>query len=150
MDKNIIIRPYTIGDKSILMAVLESNVPVYFHPTEIALYEKFLDRNEGNYFVICDNDKVVGAGGIYTIDEGKTGGLSWGFLQADYHNKGFGSTLLSYRIEALKAIPTVAKIIVRTSQLAYGFFEKKGFVLQSVTKDYWAPEMDLYEMLYKL
>lgn len=148
MQRNIQILPYIPAYKNTLMAILQSNVPLYFHPTEIPLYESFLDRNEGNYFVICHEKTIIGAGGIYTIEEGKIGALSWGFLQANYHYKGFGKTLLAYRIQALKAIPSVEKIIVKTSQLAYGFFEKNGFILQSIIKDYWAPNMHLYEMLY--
>jgi len=37
------------------------------------------------------------------------------------------SALLKYRIEKIKSINGIQKITVRTSQLAYKFYEKQGF-----------------------
>jgi len=38
---------------------------------------------------------------------------------------------------------------VRTSQFVYGFYEKHGFELKKVVKNYWAQGFDLYDMEYK-
>jgi len=57
--------------------------------------------------------------------------------------------LLNHRIEKLRNISSIKKIIVRTSQLVYKFYEKQGFVLLEVKKDYWADGLDMYKMEYK-
>ena len=62
--------------------------------------------------------------------------------------KSLGKKLLRYRIEVLKAIPSIKKITVRTSQLAYKFYEKQGFTLNEIKRNYWADGFDMYSMQY--
>ena len=59
-------------------------------------------------------------------------------MHPDYQGKSLGKKLLRYRIEVLKAIPSIKKITVRTSQLAYKFYEKQGFTLNEIKRNYWA------------
>lgn len=40
-------------------------------------------------------------------------------------------------------------IVVRTTQLVYGFYEKRSFKLEKVEKDYWAKNYDFYQMQLK-
>ena len=56
--------------------------------------------------------------------------------------------MLRHRIEKLEAMRSVRRITVRTSQLAFGFYEKRGFELKGIEKDYWAEGFDLYRMEY--
>lgn len=65
-----------------------------------------------------------------------------------YQGKSLGKKLLRYRIEVLKAIPSIKKITVRTSQLAYKFYEKQGFTLNEIKRNYWADGFDMYSMQY--
>ena len=60
-----------------------------------------------------------------------------------------GTKLLKYRIDKLNSIDEIQKITVRTSQVAYLFYEKQGFELFEIIKDYWAPGFDMYNMEYK-
>ena len=62
--------------------------------------------------------------------------------------KSLGTRLLRHRIETLEAMRSVRRITVRTSQLAFGFYEKRGFELKGIEKDYWAEGFDLYRMEY--
>ena len=78
-----------------------------------------------------------------------TGKISWDILHPQYQGKSLGSQLLKYRIEKIKVIDSIQKITVRTSQLAYKFYEKQGFELDEVKEDYWAKGFDLYRMEYK-
>ena len=66
-----------------------------------------------------------------------------------YQGKTLGTLLLKYRIEKLKSIGSIQRITVRTSQAAYGFYEKQGFVLNEIKKDYWAKGFDMYNMELK-
>ena len=54
--------------------------------------------------------------------------------------------LLEHRITILKDINSIEKIIVRTSQLTYTFYEKSGFEIIKIVKDYWAKGFDLEEV----
>ena len=65
-----------------------------------------------------------------------------------YQGQSLGTQLLKYRIEKLKSIDSVRKITVRTSQLAYKFYERQGFTLKETKEDYWAKGFDMYSMEY--
>jgi len=67
-------------------------------------------------------------------------------VDPQYQGMGFGSRLTEFRIEMIKQLPNVKRISVRTSQLAYKYYERFGFVLEEVKKDFWAPGFDMYRM----
>ncbi|MEI7473128.1 MAG: GNAT family N-acetyltransferase, partial [Chitinophagaceae bacterium] len=67
----------------------------------------------------------------------------------DFQGQQIGTTLLKYRIKILQDNPVIEKIIVRTSQLVYPFYEKAGFVLKEKITDYWAKGIHLYRMEYE-
>ncbi len=62
------------------------------------------------------------------------------------HGKGIGKDLLDYRINQIMSRKKYSQIVVRTSQLAYKFYEKFGFVLKEVDKNFWEQGLDLYLM----
>ena len=78
-----------------------------------------------------------------------TGRISWDIIHPAYQGKSLGAKLLKYRLEKLRSISSIEKITVRTSQLVYKFYEKQGFVLLEVRKDYWADGFDMYKMEYR-
>jgi len=57
--------------------------------------------------------------------------------------------LLKHRITELDKIKTVNKIIVRTSQHVFPFYEKYGFKITKTIPNYWAQGFDLIEMKYQ-
>lgn len=146
---NVKIRKYKPSDKSKLMAILRMNVPKYFAETEIDDFDNYLDNETEQYFVIEFNDEIVGSGGINFEYPNKTGKLSWDIINPHFQGKGLGTNLLKHRVDLLKAISEIEKIVVRTSQVAFRFYEKNGFVLQETQKDYWAKGFDLYKMIYQ-
>ncbi len=138
------IRPYSKEDKSQVLGIMAECIPTYFAPEELPELEYYLEHEIEHYFVAEIYGEIVGAGGI-NID-GTVGKISWDFVKPNLHGKGIGKTLLEHRITLLKGIQNVSTIRVRTSQVVYQFYERNGFVLRSVQKDYWAPGFDLYLM----
>ena len=70
-------------------------------------------------------------------------------VHPQYQEDSLGTRLLRHRIEKLEAMRSVRRITVRTSQLAFGLYEKRGFELfKGIEKDYWAEGFDLYRMEY--
>ena len=148
MSTPVTIRAYKQEDKPAILDLLRRNTPQYFSPEEEADLVHYLDHELDHYYVLEYDGILVGCGGINRVDEGATGRISWDILHPDYQGKGLGSILLRHRIQILKGLPGVKTITVRTSQLVYQFYEKNGFELAEVVKDYWAPGYDMYFMVY--
>ena len=150
MNDSILIREYKKSDKKTLLNILKLNTPKYFSPTEKNDFINYLEFERELYYVLILNEKIVGCGGVNFAENKTIGKISWDILHPEHQGKSLGTQLLNYRIERLKAFENVKKITVRTSQMAYKFYEKQGFGLDKVKKDYWAKGFDLYKMTYKL
>ncbi|MFP4090250.1 MAG: GNAT family N-acetyltransferase [Cyclobacteriaceae bacterium] len=109
----------------------------------------YLENELEHYYVLLSGNEIVGAGGINFSGNPSIGKISWDLVHPEQQGKGLGRKLLSFRLEKLKAMPEVEQITVRTSQLVYKFYERAGFHLTEVIKDYWAPGYDLYQMKYE-
>lgn len=149
MIEKLTIREYKAADKDNVIAILKLNVPAYFAESEIKDLEDYLENNLEKYFVAVIENQIIGAGGINFEDNGKTAKISWDFIAPKFRGKGLGQSLLKYRIDLVKSIDNSITIMVRTSQLAYKFYEKNGFILKGIENDYWAKGFDLFNMTYK-
>lgn len=149
MNHSITIREYEPADKDAVLNLIRSNTPAHFAPAEEADLSEYLDRERELYYVLLFGGKIIGCGGINFADDRTTGKISWDILHPEYQRKSLGTLLLEYRIERLKQIGGIRRITVRTSQSAYKFYEKQGFVLNEIQKDYWAEGFDMYGMEYK-
>ena len=144
------IRAYQEEDKGALVELLELNTPKYFDPSELSEFMTYLDQEREDYFVYELADQgILGAGGINRLDNGKTGRISWDFVHPQFHRKGIGGQLLRYRLSLLKEDPKIEKVVVRTAQFTYRYFEKFGFELMRVEEDYWSKGYHLYYMEYQ-
>ena len=149
MKSRVVIKEYEPADKNAVMDLIRLNIPMYFAVEEEAALDMYLDRERELYYVLLVDELIVGCGGINFADNMTHGKISWDIFHPDYQRKSLGSRLLRYRIEKLKAVESVRKMTVRTSQFVYGFYEKHGFELKKVVKNYWAQGFDLYDMEYK-
>jgi ribosomal protein S18 acetylase RimI-like enzyme len=148
MVETIAIRNYRPADRAAVIRLLQQNTPHYFAPEEEADFHLYLNDHAQHYFVMATTDgKIVGCGGYNLVDEGAR--ISWDIFHPDFQGRGLGRQLTRYRLERLRAIPGVMRIVVRTTQLAYPFYEKQGFELMQVVKDYWAKGFDLYDMAWR-
>ena len=146
MSNDLHIRPYTPADKNAVMQLFRLNVPAYFDDSETAHLDTYLDYKREEYFVVLQHNKIIGSGGINFEHQYTRGKISWDIIHPDFQGVGVGTRLLHHRIGLCMEMKTVKTLTVRTSQLVYRFYEKQGFLLQEVRKDYWAAGFDLYKM----
>ncbi|MFD2515390.1 GNAT family N-acetyltransferase [Pontibacter locisalis] len=144
------IRPYTSKDDDELIALLRLNTPQYFDAAEESDFIDYLQHHVEDYFVVEENDRVVGSGGINYFPENRSARISWDIIHPDLQGRGIGRKLTLHRIALLKNNPSIDWAIVRTTQLVYNFYEKMGFELEKTEKDFWAKGFDLYQMRMKV
>lgn len=140
------LRSYIPDDAEQLLAIFQKNVPVAFGEHEIADYAAFLPANTDPYFVVEITGQVVGACGYYLIREGSVARICWILADPNLRGSGVGSVLLRHVLSQITRHPDITLIECETSQVAYEFFEKFGFVVQTIKPDHWAPGLDLYFM----
>lgn len=143
------IRKYSNSDKIQVLNLLKLNTPKYFDPTEEEDLRHYLEEKREDYFVYEEDGKIIGAGGINYFPNEQLARISWDMVHPNSQGKGVGRQLTQYRIDYLKQQPNIHTIVVRTTQLVYKFYEKMGFELKKVEKDFWAKDFDLYLMKYK-
>lgn len=143
------INEYEIKDKPEVIHLIRLNTPKYFAAIEENDLINYLENEKELYFVLRYHKNIVGCGGVNFANNKTIGKISWDIIHPNYQNKSLGTRLLNHRIDLLKGIKTIKKIIVRTSQVSYKFYEKQGFELIEIIKNYWADGFDLYYMQYK-
>lgn len=142
----MLIRPYQKTDEARLIDIFRENIPGSFDASEEADLINYLRDSLELYYVLEINGRAAGAGGINFFEDRTMASLSWDFFSTAFQGQGMGRTLATYRIEVIKKVKSVRTIRVRTTQIAYAFYEKMGFQLQYSEKDYWAKGYDLYYM----
>jgi ribosomal-protein-alanine N-acetyltransferase len=145
---NFRIRNYNKSDRSEIINLIKLNTPKFFAKIEEQDLTHYLDNKIEKYFVIELNDNIIGSGGInyQEIDGFQIGIISWDIIHPDFQGKGIGRKLLDYRLEILKNELFINKIIVRTSQHVFKFYENCGFRLKDIVNDYWSEGFHLYLM----
>jgi ribosomal protein S18 acetylase RimI-like enzyme len=142
------IREYKTEDKYQIINLLRLNSPKYFALEEETDLIYYLNNEIEIYYVVELDATIIGSGGINFTENNTIAKISWDILHPKYQGKSIGAQLLKHRIDRLKLDENLKKIVVRTSQLAYKFYEKQGFYLVEVKKDYWAKDFDMYVMEY--
>lgn len=144
------IRAYTPKDKPKVIQLLRLNTPEYFAASEEADLVKYLENEADHYFVVELENEVVGAGGINFFEGEKVARISWDMFHPNKQGKGWGTSLVTYRVNRIKENNSITTVVVRTSQLAYKFYEKQGFELKEIVNDFWAKGFHLYHMEMKI
>lgn len=140
------IRPFSPTDTDALVRVFQKNVPKAFGESEVADFADFLRSNTDPYFVAEQDGRVLGACGYYVRPGEELARIVWIFSDPDAKGMGMGSALVQYMLDAIGRQTHIRSVECRTSQVAYRFFERFGFVLQYTKPDYWVPGLDLYYM----
>jgi ribosomal protein S18 acetylase RimI-like enzyme len=140
------IRTYNISDKEKLIEIFRLNVPEFFDPKEEHEFADYLKIKSDTYLTIEFENEIIGGIGYEIRKSDKSGRINWIFLHPDFRGEGHGQKAVEFCLTILKSDPTVEVLIVRTSQLAYKFFEKSGYKLILTEKDHWGQGLDLYLM----
>jgi ribosomal protein S18 acetylase RimI-like enzyme len=140
------IRPFIQADKETLIEIFKLNTPQYFEEKEVADFTAYLDHYGDTYLTLEHDGNIVGGTGYYVNAIDKSGRITWIFFHPNYTGLGLGRQAVAYCLGALKQNPEVGKLVVMTSQLAYRFFEKFGYSITTIEKDFWGIGLDLYEM----
>ncbi|SEL71789.1 Acetyltransferase (GNAT) domain-containing protein [Aquimarina amphilecti] len=140
------IRPYKLKDKKELIDVFKQNIPTYFDLKEVKDFQDYLQKYSASYYTIFYKKKIVGGVGCYLEGKNRIGRITWIFFHPKYTGLGLGKKAIEHSLSILKLSSELEKVVVTTSQLAYKFFEKFGFVLEKIEKDYWGLGLDLYLM----
>ena len=140
------IRPYKPTDKGNLLNIFSLNIPKFFDKNEINDFEEYLEQKAETYLTIEVDNNIVGGTGYYINENDKSGRITWIFFDPSYYGQGLGKQSVEYCLKILSKDNKVEKFIVTTSQLAYKFFEKFGYSINRIEKNYWGGGLDLYEM----
>ena len=141
------IEPYDSKYFENCLTILQSNTPMYIDYSEHSDYKDYLSRDDKIYFVLFSKSNIVACGG-YGVNKFKTkAGLAWGLVHSKYHNQGYGSELLKYRLEHIEDNYSDIDIHLDTSQKTYKFFEKFGFNVKQILKNGYGKGLDRYDMV---
>ena len=144
------IRPYQNKDQAILLEIIDLNTPPFFDPKEKTDLKEYLEECGDTYFVIEKEGKVVGGGGYCLLDDATSAEISWTLFHPGHSRQGLGTQIVEHCLNLLMKNEKIERVIVETSQWANKFFEKLGFCLTHVKKNYWGKDLDLYWMEKKM
>ncbi len=143
------IRAYQDQDRIELTKIMQQLIPQYFHYNEMADFVHYLNSEIDQYFVVEDHNHIIGSGGINLFPNERLAKISWDMIHPIAQGKGVGSSLMKHRLDLLLSNPQIDTIQVRTSQLAFEFYQKHGFKTKQVIPNYWSKGYDLYDMHYE-
>lgn len=144
------LRPYSPSDKPKLLNLMQLLIPRYFAEAELEDFATYLDHELEDYFVVEDAGETIACGGINYFPEDHKARISWDMVHPAQQGKGVGRKLVEHRLEQIYKTPGLLLAEVRTTQLVYPFYQRLGFELEKVEKDFWAPGFDLYQMIRRL
>lgn len=144
----IVIRRYRAADQPAVIAAMKSDMPDFFHPSELPWMKSYLKQKGNPNFVLCRAGKVLGFGG-YAIDAySNRAHLCWGHLTREAHGKGLGSVLLLHRLVHLAAAKNRPRYVaMNTIPAVAPFFERHGFVRYGEWADGFRSGFDMVELM---
>ncbi len=153
----MLIRNYLPSDELNVRELLLCNIPNgYFVLEDMKMLNNWLGaQNAGtiayppsvaDYFFILETEKVIGCAGFYVLADEKRAHLTWGMVDATYHNKGLGKLLFQYRVDKIRELYPGYKITLGTSQYTFKFFEKLGMKTESIISNGFGNNYDKYYM----
>ena len=139
-----IIRAYLPSDKVALFDIFKHYIPSDFAPDEIHDFDSYITEYWSTYFTFEIDGQIIGGIGYQMTDAGTTGQIKWILFHPERVGKGLGKMAIEHCLPIFKSKSEIKKAIVTSSQLAYRFFEKFGFILKKTEQNYWGDGLHLY------
>lgn len=145
------IRPFRATDEEACVAIFNSIDDDFFAQLQEDDYRRWILRSlttDNHYYYVVETESgIVGCGGFLIKEEEKEAIVAWGMVHPDEQKKGYGLSLLDFRInEIKKRMPSGKIVTLDTTQQTYEFFEKKGFVVTRIQKGYHKKDLHRYDM----
>jgi ribosomal protein S18 acetylase RimI-like enzyme len=140
------IRAYKDDDFEMLIHIFRLNTPQAFDPSEEIELIQFTSHHKRTYFTYEFDEIPAGFGGYHITENKSIARLSWQFFNPEYQKMGLGTQMTMFRLNEIKKNTEVKIISSWTSQHAFAFYEKFGFKLAEIQKDFWGDGLDLYRM----
>lgn len=141
----ISVRPYRPVDRRICLEVFASNVPGAFAPNERTDYEAFLVGEPSDYYIVQDENAIIGSFGFSVDAASGRGRIRWIMTQAARRGRGLGGHMMR-EIRERAETAGVDVIDIAASQVSAPFFAKYGAVTIKRTPDGWGPGLDRVDM----
>ncbi|WP_115048271.1 GNAT family N-acetyltransferase [Xanthomonas arboricola] len=134
------------------MALFDANVPAFFSAGERVDFAGFLIQHAAawHYQLLERGNAIAGCAGYAVNADGSTASLCWGMVHPSLHRCGVGTQLLQARLDALRQMPAVRRVMLDTSQHTRQFYARFGFVVQQVTVDAYGPGLERWDMALDL
>jgi [ribosomal protein S18]-alanine N-acetyltransferase len=153
----MLIRNYLPSDELSVRNLLLSNISNgYFVMEDMKMLDDWVAaQNKGipayppsvaDYFFVLETDKVIGSAGFYVLAAEKRAHLTWGMVDGNLHNQGYGKLLFQYRVNKITEQYPGFKITLGTSQYTYKYYEKLGMKTETITPNGYGNNYDKYYM----
>lgn len=144
----MLIRPYNKADFLECMTAFETNVPKFFTVAEVTLFKKFLETfaTPTKFYVVELDTKIIGAGGFGKRLDNNDMTLIWGYIDKNFHRKGYGKALLNHRLKIFREAFPTEPMRMDTTQHSFPFYEKHGFKLLKITPNYYTENLHRYDL----
>ncbi|GFD81185.1 acetyltransferase [Tenacibaculum sp. KUL118] len=140
---------YKEEHKIALLEIFRSNCPKYFDPNDENDFIEFLDNYaDENYFVVYNQDEIIGCGGHYLKDIRY--GIAWTMFKR--HSIGVkklievSDAFFSEIENRILKDKNSFDIYVDTTQLMENLFNRYGFKTYEIIKDGFGKGLDEYKM----
>jgi N-acetylglutamate synthase-like GNAT family acetyltransferase len=143
-------RTYSTDDREACLQIFRDNTPKFFGAEEEPEFDSFLERMPCPFFILEQDNNVIGCGGYFINEEKRTAGLCWGMVAGEHHKQGYGKYLLLKRLDEIARDPHVDRILMDTSQHSRGFFEKLGFVVHEIVENGYTAGLHRHELELRL
>ncbi len=147
-EHSIQFRPYERTDLTACLALFDANCPQYFAPNERTDYAEFLQVRTEHYIVCLIERCVVGAFGIYPIDQ-RNAALHWILLSPSTQGRGLGTAIMN-RVIAQMRRNGHSSLNISASHRSAPFFARFGAQEISTVPHGWGPDMHRVEMLLEI
>jgi N-acetylglutamate synthase-like GNAT family acetyltransferase len=144
------VRDWKAADHDACIEIFRSNIPRYFAASEEPAYAAFLQKPDCDYLVVEKAGKVIACGGYYIDRRKRQASMCWGMVHADHQRSGVGTILVIERLERIASTAGVERVRMDTSQYTRDFYQRFGFVIESVKQDEYAPGLDRVDMAMKV